>query len=45
MLIRVVCAIKEKKLHGDLESRLSHFDVQIKMLKKNKAQWQELVRS
>ena len=45
MLIRVVCAIKEKKLHTDLEQRLSNFDVQLKMLKKNKAQWQELVRS
>jgi DNA-binding NtrC family response regulator len=45
MLIRVVCAIKEKKLHTDLEQRLSNFDVQIKMLKKHKAQWQELVRS
>ncbi len=45
MLIRVVCAIKEKKLHADLENRLSNFDVQLKMLKNNKAQWQELVRS
>jgi DNA-binding NtrC family response regulator len=45
MLIRVVCAIKEKNLHTDLEQRLSNFDVQLKMLKKNKAQWQELVRS
>jgi DNA-binding NtrC family response regulator len=45
MLIRVVCAIKEKKLHTDLEQRLSNFDVQLKMLKKHKAQWQELVRS
>ncbi len=45
MLIRVVCAIKGKKLHTDLEQRLSNFDVQLKMLKKNKAQWQELVRS
>lgn len=45
MLIRVVCAIKEKKLHADLEQRLSNFDIQLKMLQKNKAQWQELVRS
>lgn len=45
MLIRVVCAIKGKKLHTDLEQRLSNFDVQLKMLKKDKAQWQELVRS
>jgi DNA-binding NtrC family response regulator len=45
MLIRVVCAIKEKKLHTDLEQRLSNFDVQLKMLEKHNAQWQELVRS
>lgn len=45
MLIRVVCAIKEKKLHADLEQRLSNFDIQLKMLQKNNAQWQELVRS
>ena len=45
MLIRVVCAIKEKKLQADLEERLSNFDVQLIMFGKNKAQWQELVRS
>ncbi len=45
MLIRVVCAIKEKKLHADFKNRLSNFDVQLKMLENNKAQWQELVRS
>ena len=45
MLIRVVCAIKEKKLQADLEERLSNFDVQFIMFGKNKAQWQELVRS
>ena len=37
MLIRVVCAIKEKKLHADLENRLSHFDVQLKMLEKKQS--------
>ena len=45
MLIRVVCAIKEKKLRIDLEKRLSDFDVQLKMFGRNKTQWQELVRS
>jgi two-component system response regulator AtoC len=45
MLIRVVCAIKEKKLQADFKKRLSNFDVQLKMLGKDKAQWQELVRS
>ncbi|MBI9092684.1 MAG: sigma-54-dependent Fis family transcriptional regulator [Desulfobacterium sp.] len=45
MLIRVICAIKGKKLQTDLEKRLSNFDVQLKMFGKNKTQWQELVRS
>ena len=45
MLIRVACAIKEKKLQADLEKRLSNFDVQLKIFGNNKAQWQELVRS
>jgi hypothetical protein len=32
MLIRLVCAVKDKKLHADLEKRLSIFDVQLKMI-------------
>lgn len=45
MLIRLVCAVKDKKLYADLEKRLSIFDVQLKMCGRNKAHWQELVRS
>ncbi len=45
MLIRLVCAIKEKKLHVDLENRFSNSDVQLKMCGRRKAPWQELVRS
>jgi len=45
MLIRLVCAVKDKKLHADLEKRLSNFDVQLKMCGRQKAPWQDLVRS
>lgn len=45
MLIRLVCAVKDKKLHADLEKRLSNFDVQLKMCSPRKAAWQDLVRS
>ncbi len=45
MLIRIVCAIKEKNLQADLEKRLSDSDVQIKICTDKKARWQELVRS
>lgn len=45
MLIRLVCAIKEKKLKADLEERLSNFNVQLKMCGPRKAPWPELVRS
>ncbi len=45
MLIRLVCAVKDKKLHGDLEKRLALSDVQLKMCGLKKAPWQELVRS
>jgi len=45
MLIRLVCAVKDKKLHADLEKRLSTFDVQLKMCGRQKAPWQDLVRS
>ncbi|MDY0219601.1 MAG: sigma-54 dependent transcriptional regulator [Desulfobacterium sp.] len=45
MLIRLVCAVKDKKLHADLEKRLSIFDVQLKMIATQKTPWQDLVRS
>ncbi len=45
MLIRLVCAVKDKKLHADLEKRLSIFDVQLKMIGTQKTPWQDLVRS
>ena len=45
MLIRLVCAVKDKKLHADLEKRLSIFDVQLKMIGSQKTPWQDLVRS
>ncbi len=45
MLIRLVCAIKEKKLLADLETRLADSDVQLKICGPHKAPWQELVRS
>ena len=45
MLIRLVCAIKEKKLLADLEKRLADSDVQLKICGRHKAPWQELVRS
>ncbi|ACN14159.1 sigma-54 dependent two component DNA-binding response regulator (Fis family protein) [Desulforapulum autotrophicum HRM2] len=45
MLIRLVCAVKDKKLHADLEKRLSIFDVQLKMISSQKTPWQNLVRS
>ncbi|MBU1340468.1 MAG: sigma-54 dependent transcriptional regulator [Proteobacteria bacterium] len=45
MLIRVVCAVKDKKLYADLEKRLSNFDVQLKMCGRQKSPWQDLVRS
>ena len=45
MLIRLVCAVKDKKLHADLEKRLSIFDVQLKMIAARKTPWQDLVRS
>ncbi|CCK78493.1 MULTISPECIES: sigma-54 interaction domain-containing protein [Desulfobacula] len=45
MLIRVVCAIKEKKMQADLEKRLSDLDVQLKFCDRQKSPWQELARS
>jgi len=45
MLIRLVCAVKNKQLYADLEKRLSIFDVQLKMCGRKKAPWQDLMRS
>lgn len=45
MLIRLVCAIKEKKMQTDLEKRLSNLDVQLKFCDRQKSPWQELARS
>ncbi len=45
MLIRMVCAIKEKTLKSDLEKKLSDLDVQLKFHGGQKASWQDLVRS
>jgi DNA-binding NtrC family response regulator len=45
MLIRLVCAIKEKKLLKDLEKRLADLDVQLKSCGRRREPWQELVRS
>lgn len=45
MLIRLVCAIKEKDLQINLEKRLSDCDVQLKICDSRRSPWQELVRS
>ncbi len=45
MLIRLACAIKEKKLQADLEKRLSDLDVQLKFYDRQKKSWQDLARS
>ena len=45
MLIRVVCAIKNKTLHANMERKLIHNNVQLKMCTTQKNPWMELVRS
>lgn len=39
MLIRVVCAVKDKKLYNDFGKRLSLSDVQLKMCGHRKVPW------
>ncbi len=45
MLIRVICAISEKKLLPKLKNRLSQLDVQLEITREQKIPWQEMVRS
>ncbi len=45
MLIRVTCAISEKKLLPELKNRLSQLDVQLEITREQKIPWQEMVRS
>ncbi|MFO7885358.1 MAG: sigma 54-interacting transcriptional regulator [Desulfobacteraceae bacterium] len=45
MLIRVVCAVREKKLQTEFKQKLGDADVQLKFCSAQKSQWQELIRS
>lgn len=45
MLIRVACALNEKKLLAELERRLSQMDVQLKIAREEKRPWDEMIRS
>ncbi|WDP88539.1 MAG: sigma-54-dependent Fis family transcriptional regulator [Desulfobacter sp.] len=45
MLIRMACALREKKLRDHLETHLENADVQLKFSRRSKVSWQELVRS
>ncbi len=45
MLIRLACAIKEKKIQAALDRQLSEQDVQVKFFEPRNTSWQDLVRS
>ena len=45
MLIRLVCAVKEKKIKSEIKKKLSNTDVQIKFCEHSQKPWQELARS
>jgi two-component system, NtrC family, response regulator AtoC len=45
MLIRLACAIKEKAIRSNLETRMADLDIQLRFFKSHQFSWQALARS